>query len=161
MCGLVLADALPKARDARSFLEATFLANPAARERLAGVAPPARWRTTGALPLGRRAAAGPGFALVGDAAGMIDPFTGDGIAMALSGAEILAAAVVASRGAGDFPRGAEKRYARAARAEFSRRRLASRLLRTAARFPRLGEAAIAISSRSAPVLDAWIRWTRR
>jgi flavin-dependent dehydrogenase len=163
VCGLVEASALPEGearRDARSLLEATFLSNPAARERLRGVEAPERFLSTGALPIGRRPAAGPGFALVGDAAGMIDPFTGDGIAMALRGAEILAAAVAASRHAGDFPGGVARRYARAARAEFSRRRTASRLLRVAARFPRLGEAAIAVGSRSEGVLDAWIRWTR-
>lgn len=160
VCGLADARALPRERDARSLFRATFLANPAARERFADVEPPREWRTTGALPLGRRTASGPGFVLVGDAAGMIDPFTGDGIAMALSGATILAAAVAAARHAGDFPRGAERRYARAARAEFSRRRVTSRLLRVAAKLPRLGDAAIAIGSRSAPILDAWIRWTR-
>lgn len=160
VCGLADARALPRERDARSLFRSTFLANPAARERFADTEPPAEWRTTGALPLGRRVASGPGFVLVGDAAGMIDPFTGDGIAMALAGAEILSAAVAASRLAGDFPRGAGRRYARAARAEFSRRRLTSRLLRVAAKLPRLGDAAIALGFRSAPVLDAWIRWTR-
>jgi flavin-dependent dehydrogenase len=44
-------------------------------------------------PLARRArrVAGPGFALVGDAAGFFDPFTGEGIYRALRGAELLTA----------------------------------------------------------------------
>jgi flavin-dependent dehydrogenase len=43
-------------------------------------------------PLARRVrmSAGPGFALVGDAAGFFDPFTGEGIFRALRGAELLA-----------------------------------------------------------------------
>jgi menaquinone-9 beta-reductase len=47
----------------------------------------------GVGPLARRVrrAAGPGFALVGDAAGFFDPFTGEGIYRALRGAELLAA----------------------------------------------------------------------
>jgi flavin-dependent dehydrogenase len=46
---------------------------------------------TGIGPLARRVAraAGPGYALVGDAAGFFDPFTGEGIFRALRGAELL------------------------------------------------------------------------
>ena len=48
---------------------------------------------TGVGPLARGAqkVAGPGFALLGDAAGFFDPFTGEGIFRALRGAELLAA----------------------------------------------------------------------
>jgi menaquinone-9 beta-reductase len=48
-------------------------------------------RVLGTGPLARRVrrAAGPGFALVGDAAGFFDPFTGEGIFRALRGAELL------------------------------------------------------------------------
>jgi len=47
----------------------------------------------GAGPLARRVkrVRGPGYALVGDAAGFLDPFTGEGIFRALRGAELLAA----------------------------------------------------------------------
>ncbi len=46
----------------------------------------------GVGPLARRVrrVAGPGFALIGDAAGFFDPFTGEGIYRALRGAELLA-----------------------------------------------------------------------
>ena len=63
-------------------------------ERLADV------RGVGPLAHGVRASAGPGFALVGDAAGFLDPFTGEGVFRALRGAEILApiaGAALASR----------------------------------------------------------------
>ena len=62
---------------------------------LAGRLAPARLSSPviGIGPLARRArrVAGPGFALVGDAAGFFDPFTGEGIYRALRGAELLTA----------------------------------------------------------------------
>ena len=49
----------------------------------------------GAAPVGHRvsAAAGPGWFLVGDAAGFLDPFTGEGIHRALVSAELAADAI--------------------------------------------------------------------
>jgi menaquinone-9 beta-reductase len=67
-----------------------------------------RWRlgqptdlVAGAMPLGTRAArrAGPGWLLVGDAAGFLDPFTGEGLHRALVSAR-LAAEVIDGRLAG-------------------------------------------------------------
>ena len=45
----------------------------------------------GPLACGAQKVAGPGFALLGDAAGFFDPFTGEGIFRAMRGAELLAA----------------------------------------------------------------------
>ena len=68
---------------------------------------PADWRhgepldhVAGAWPLGHRVTrrAGPGWLLVGDAAGFLDPFTGEGLHRALVSAE-LAAAAIGARGA--------------------------------------------------------------
>jgi geranylgeranyl reductase family protein len=60
------------------------------RQRLTGI--------RGAAPIGHRVArvAGPGWLLVGDAAGFIDPFTGEGIYRALRSAGLAAAAIAAS-----------------------------------------------------------------
>ena len=66
----------------------------------------------GAWPIGHRVSrrAGPGWLLVGDAAGFLDPFTGEGIHRALVSAELAAAAIRArSRGRTD----AFDRYERA------------------------------------------------
>ena len=53
----------------------------------------------GASPLGHRVTrrAGPGWLLVGDAAGFLDPFTGEGLHRALVSAELAAAAIVGAR----------------------------------------------------------------
>jgi geranylgeranyl reductase family protein len=69
----------------------------------------------GASPIGHRvaSASGPGWMLIGDAAGFIDPFTGEGIFRALRSARAAAAALAA----GDA--GAERRYLAARRAAFA------------------------------------------
>jgi geranylgeranyl reductase family protein len=86
---------------------------PAVAARLAG-----RRRLTqirGASPIGHRVAraAGPGWLLVGDAAGFIDPFTGEGIYRALRSAR----AAAESLAAGDD--GVEERYLAARRHAFA------------------------------------------
>ena len=62
-------------------------------------------------PLARRVTqtAGPGYLLVGDAAGYLDPFTGEGVFRALRGAEIAAGAIESSLQSGDeIPAGYEQ-----------------------------------------------------
>jgi menaquinone-9 beta-reductase len=81
--------------------EATLAGMPAVAARLAG----SRRLTPirGAAPIGQRVAetAGPGWLLVGDAAGFIDPFTGEGIYRALRSARAAATALTAQAGAND------------------------------------------------------------
>jgi flavin-dependent dehydrogenase len=57
-------------------------------------------RIEGAAPLGHRVSrrSGPGWLLVGDAAGFLDPFTGEGIHRSLVSAELAARAIVAHLG---------------------------------------------------------------
>ncbi len=108
--------ALPLDGDRRSADErfgAAIAGIPAVARRLAG-----RRRLTpirGASPIGHRVsrAAGPGWMLIGDAAGFIDPFTGEGIYRALRSAR----AAAASLATGD--EGAERRYLAARQAAFA------------------------------------------
>ena len=77
-------------------------------------------RITGMAPIGHRVSevAGRGWLLVGDAAGFVDPFTGEGIFRALRGARAAAAAVEAVlEGADD--RSVAERYRRERRAAFA------------------------------------------
>jgi flavin-dependent dehydrogenase len=85
---------------------------------------------------------GPGFALVGDAAGYFDPFTGQGICHALHGAELLSSAILDVLA---FPAGAHRRleaYARAHRRSFGPTRLLQGVIDDVLRHPRLAARAI-------------------
>lgn len=100
-------------RSAKEQFQAAIEGIPAVAARLAG-----RRRLTpimGASPIGHRVgrAAGPGWLLVGDAAGFIDPFTGEGIYRALRSAR--AAAESLARGDDDV----EDRYLAARRHAFA------------------------------------------
>jgi flavin-dependent dehydrogenase len=86
---------------------------------------PAEWRMgprcdaiAGAAPIGHRVTrrAGPGWYLVGDAAGFLDPFTGEGLHRALVSAELAATAIDAELAGG---RAAAGGYERAMRDGFA------------------------------------------
>ena len=102
-----------KGRSAREQFQAGIDGIPAVAERLRalGRLTPIR----GASPIGHRVsrAAGPGWMLVGDAAGFIDPFTGEGIYRAFRSARAAAEALAA----GDA--GADERYRAARRRAFA------------------------------------------
>lgn len=70
------------------------MSNPVARERLNGAVACGEWLGAGPIVYGKRLAA-PGVIPIGDAGAFIDPFTGSGILLALSSAEMLASAVAA------------------------------------------------------------------
>lgn len=100
-------------RSAEERFAAAIASLPAVADRLRG----ARRLTPirGAAPIGHRVsrASGPGWLLVGDAAGFIDPFSGEGIFRALRSARAAATAL----SAGD--RGADERYLAARRSAFA------------------------------------------
>jgi menaquinone-9 beta-reductase len=83
-------------------------------------------RASGPFDVPVRRVSGPGFALVGDAAGYFDPFTGQGICHALLGARRLADAVLAAR-SGSMP--VTRALSRYARAQHRHRREAHALQR--------------------------------
>jgi geranylgeranyl reductase family protein len=79
----------------RSRFEGAIAAIPAVARRLAGARRISPIR--GAAPIGHRvaSAAGPGWLLIGDAAGFVDPFTGEGIHRALRSARAAGDAILA------------------------------------------------------------------
>ncbi|MCL6552889.1 MAG: FAD-dependent oxidoreductase [Firmicutes bacterium] len=91
----------------------------------------------GPLGFARRAAVADGLLLVGDAAGTIDPMTGEGIALALRGAELAAAVAIQALAGGPVTRGALASYERARARAFGDVWRTSRLLQWAVRRPRL------------------------
>ena len=79
---------------AANIIEDAIAADPALRARFAGAAQVGNAMTLGPLGIEARAAGCPGLLLAGDAAGFIDPVTGDGIRFALRGGELAAEAAL-------------------------------------------------------------------
>jgi flavin-dependent dehydrogenase len=68
--------------------EDRVLGNPLLRERMAGERPCSPWKSIGPLRFNVRTPASHGAIFLGDAAGTIDPFSGEGMSNALRGAEL-------------------------------------------------------------------------
>jgi flavin-dependent dehydrogenase len=99
-------------------------------------------RIAGASPLGGRVTrrAGPGWFLVGDAAGFLDPFTGEGLHRALVSTELAAWAIEAALGfEGRAAAGAADAYDRAMRRRFAAKDVVSWLVQSFLGHPRLFE----------------------
>ncbi|MGH2429230.1 MAG: NAD(P)/FAD-dependent oxidoreductase [Candidatus Limnocylindria bacterium] len=103
----------------RARFEAAIAALPRVAERLRG----SRRLTPirGAAPIGHRVSrvGGRGWLLVGDAAGFVDPFTGEGIYRALRSSRAAAAALIAGAGSPDELEAVPRTYRAARRAAFT------------------------------------------
>ncbi|MFN2483810.1 MAG: NAD(P)/FAD-dependent oxidoreductase [Candidatus Limnocylindria bacterium] len=122
--------------------DAALAALPAVAARLRGSERVSR--ITGTAPIGHRVSdvAGAGWLLVGDAAGFIDPFTGEGIFRALRGARAAAAAIeLAHRG--DDPGAVAERYRADRRSAFAAKDLLTWLIQGFLASPPLFEYAAA------------------
>lgn len=117
-------------------LRERILANPLLRERLGGVHPVSPWKTVGPLRFGARRAASHGALFLGDAAGTIDPFSGEGMSNALVAAELALPFVLESLAAGglsvDAARGWERTWRNAFLSVTRRARLIGRVFEHAA-----------------------------
>jgi len=111
----------------RTLLERTVAADPQLRERFAGARLASAAAVIGPLAVDADAAGVPGLLLAGDAAGFIDPMTGDGLRFAVRGGELAAeAALAAFAGQSATP---HVRLGRARRLEFSAKWRFNRALR--------------------------------
>ena len=117
------AEMLPSGGDLAGFYRATLARWPRIAERLSRAALTEPPRAIGPLALLARRVSVPGAALVGDAAGFYDPFTGEGITLALRGAEILADVADAWLRGGSDLREYDRRRAEATRDKFRLNRL--------------------------------------
>jgi flavin-dependent dehydrogenase len=118
--------------DREKLLDLTMRSNPAARRRLRDAVVDGEWVGTGPITYGRRHHL-PGVISIGDAGAFIDPFTGSGILLALSSAELVAEVIrqAFSEGVKDAVAIA-RRYDQLHRARFVWRFRACALLRAVA-----------------------------
>jgi 2-polyprenyl-6-methoxyphenol hydroxylase-like FAD-dependent oxidoreductase len=115
--------------------------------------------TSGPFASRSRRATEPGALLVGDAADFFDPFTGEGICAALTGAELVAR-LVAPDGPG--PRALDRslaRYRRARGARFAGKWAVERLIGYAMEWPALFDRAVARIGRRGDMADTLVRVT--
>ena len=116
----------------------------------AGFPPPAalrqgRWQLTPALSRGAEVVAGERFLVMGDAAGYVEPFTGEGIAWALTAGA--AAAPFVEEGLLRWSHDLEKRWTRELKLRIGRRQRICRTLAMVLRQPKPTRALFELSSR--------------
>jgi flavin-dependent dehydrogenase len=101
--------------DAEGFYRRSLEANPRLRERLRGASLVGPVRATGPIARRCRGTVAPGAILIGDAAEFVDPFTGEGLFIALRSAEIAARFIL------EGSTSSLRRFARARRDEFGKK----------------------------------------
>jgi flavin-dependent dehydrogenase len=93
--------------------------NRAARESIASVAVAGRWHSIGPLRFATRRPSAAGMLFVGDAAGTIDPFCGEGISHALLAAEMALPVALRALSRGSLDRELARDYERSWRRRFA------------------------------------------
>ena len=135
--------------DQGSIVLEALAADPALRDRFRHARQTAPVTVLGPLAVDACAAGTPGLLLAGDAAGFVDPMTGDGLRFALRGAELAADAALEELSAGVA---AHRRLARARAAEFGAKWRVNRALRALVGSPRALDVAAHVARRwHAPV----------
>lgn len=104
-----------------AFFEKELRRIPGMNKRLTGSRRASPVRGTGPMAWRTRAPISDGVLLVGDAADFVDPFTGEGIFMALQSAELAAPAIIAALDAGGASRKNLRPYQEARKRELSRK----------------------------------------
>lgn len=135
--------------------------NPALRQRLAALVPaPGRVLAVSQISLRQRPLFSRGVMRIGDAAVLIAPLCGDGMAMALRGAE-LAAPIIRDYLSGSLnPAALQRAYQRAFSAEFRERLLIGRALQAMLLRPLLTDVGLWLAGHVPGLLPALIRRTR-
>ena len=155
-------------------VENTLKHNGVARERLRDAKVAGKWHSAGPLTFGPRRLTRNGVIAIGDASGMIDPFTGTGIQMALRTGEMAAEAVLETLGrAGSAPVACGPssstsdvfdavlaRYSRLYESEFHHRMRAAGVLRTAAFSPATASLVATVLARMPRLTRLVLRATR-
>jgi flavin-dependent dehydrogenase len=163
--------------DPSRVVENTLMKNRLARERLQGAKLAGKWHSAGPLAFGRRRLARDGVIAIGDASGMIDPFTGTGIQIAIRTGEMAAQAILKAMGSAqprptEWPAAGRQRqarlvdsvlatYTRQYENEFYGRMRVAGLLRTAAFSPATENLIGSVLTRLPGLVGPLLRATRR
>lgn len=133
-------------------------ADPGLRDRFAAARPEGAPVMLGPMAVDADAAGEPGLLLAGDAAGFIDPLTGDGLRLALAGAELAAAVALEVLAGSLSPQTAHAELARRRHAAFVAKWRFNRTLRSLVTYPQ-GVTTAALAARVMPsVFQAVIRY---
>ena len=135
-------DASPQHVAVERIIDSAIAADAALRERFRRAERVSAITVLGPLAVVAHAAGRPGLLLAGDAAGFIDPMTGDGLRFALRGGELAAAAALRELESG---RPAHRSLAAARRREFSAKWRLNRVLRGVVGSPRAVRAAALVA----------------
>ena len=178
LCFIVSERALRAAGgDPSKVVETTLMTNRVAGERLGGAQLAGKWHSAGPLTFGRRRLSRNRVIAIGDASGMIDPFTGTGIQIALRTGEMAADAIVKAMGGlvaetrakGSTRNGTDRSsmldsaleaYTRQYENEFCSRMRVAGLLRTAAFSPSTASVLASVLARMPRLTDVVLRATR-
>jgi menaquinone-9 beta-reductase len=137
-------------RSPGALMRAALRATPSLRPRTAD-AQLGPMMTTGSLPQKSSSVIDDGLALVGDAAGFCDPFTGEGMCFALQGAEALGATIAELPRSGAWSMGDLRSYAGAYRARFGAKRRLGEALQILLQRKALAERLVALVGSSRPL----------
>lgn len=114
-----------------------------------------RWMGTGLLTRRRKTLMAPGVMTIGDAAGYVEPFTGEGMAWALESG--MATGAVAAGLAREWSEAAAQRWARAERKRMMQRQRACRLVAWMLRRPLVVRGFVSAASRAPSVARPFVR----
>ena len=143
----------------QAFLRQRIESVPALRERLEGAEQVEALRGIGPLSHTTTRKVFDGAALVGDACGYVDPITGEGIFLALRGAELLAGVLVHALHARRADAAALRPYVRSRRRELWPRELLGLALQRGLRHPRLVAAGLGLLSARPALCDLLVSVT--
>jgi menaquinone-9 beta-reductase len=150
----------------------SLMNNRLARDRMQAAKVVGKWHSAGPLTFGRKRLARDGIIAIGDASGMIDPFTGTGIQIALRTGELAAEAICETMGAsveGRAPQAPPSAsmidsvlscYSRRYEREFNNRMKTAGLLRVAAFSPLMAGVAASVLTRAPRLTSLILRATR-
>lgn len=174
LCFIVSEQALKDAQgEPAKVIKQTIMTNPVASDRLRNAEMVGKWYSTGPLSFGQRRLSSNGVIAIGDASGMIDPFTGTGLQMALRTGEIAANAIGESLCNAELQNDAEnpddrspivdfaiERYRSEYKTEFNKRMRAAGLLRSIAFSPQAAGIVASVLARTPKLTDLMLRATR-